>query len=540
MSRKRHIKCDEAKPVCGQCAKSKRHCRGPLTLEYRFAAPQTSVTFGPKAQNPRPRSQISLANGNAEENRAFDYYLSNLGPMLAGECSKDVDFWTNLVPRWCLSDTVLWTALVSLSDLHRTRPTGADGFAHFRNLSNYQWSLENHGRAIKEYRHRLSTKTIDIPRAFLGCILFALFEFQMWNNESALMLVRTSVKLSQQVQTWPDDMDIKEGVSRFFAKLASLVSPTNALPDHMLTNVREDSALRPSLIVSMPPSMEKLRKTLYTLVDAASRVLQDTSSECSLNTQEIKDLRSRQRQILEDLDDWQRTRLAVQRSNASDFLDYLSSLLLVYCKVTYIKLSVCMSGKETRFDRHTDDFREIIHHGAATIHYALSATIKPPSSFELNVVPAFSFVSQKCRHPGIRRRARDLMTKSRGMTCTCNPWLIDLADAAIQIEEDSIRPQNGDNEDDHGQGLDIEIPEQGRIKRWHVSKVQSPSWETILVASFILNPCEREDSSVQCVREVTVQLESHETLNDVTIHMECCPSMKVPCSTVTPWNPIGC
>lgn len=524
MPRKRHIKCDEAKPICGQCAKGKRHCRGPLALEYRFAAPQTSVTFCPKPKTPRLRSQISLVQGNAEENRAFDYYLQNLGPMLAGEGSKDLEFWTNLVPRWCLSDTVLWTALVSLSDLYRTRPAGADGITHFRNLSNYQWSLENHGRAIKEYRHRLSSKTIDIPRAFLGCILFALFEFQLWNNESALMLVRTSVKLSQQVQTWPDDLDVKEGIFYFFAKLASLVSPNDALPDSMHTNAREDSSLKPSLIVSMPPLIEKLRKSLYTLMGEASKLLRDASSEYSRSTQVMKDLGSRQRQILEDLDDWQRTRPSLQRGNACGFLDYLSSLLLVYCKVTYIKLSVCMSGEETRFDRHTNDFREIIRHGAATVHYALSATIRPPSSFELNVVPAFSFVAQKCRHPGIRRGARDLMAKSRGMTCSCNPWLIDLADAAILIEEDGRQTLNGYNEDLHRQDLEFEIPEQKRIKRWHISKFQTSSLDTILMADFTLHPCKGEDSYDQCVREVTVQLDNHKTLKDVTTHTENCPS----------------
>lgn len=494
-----------------------------MALQYRFAAPQTSTSFSTGGRISSPAFQIPMVSGSHDEKRAFDYYLQKVGPMLAGENVKDLEFWLSLVPRWCVSDTVLWAAIISLSHLYqqvRVRPAPADPFGRGCSLSGYSWSLEYHGRAISEYRQRLSSKTADLPGAFLSSVLFAMFEFQLGNVDTALVLVRSSVKLSSQIKKWPDNLDVKEGICRFFASLALLVSPTSAFPTTIAGPFNGEKSLRSSFLVMMPQPLDMLRTRLYSLKYQASKVMEEASYGRSQAISGDDEWLALQQRILRDLDIWRNTVQAFRLENPCNFSDFLTSLLLIYNRVTYIELSVCLIAAETKFDQHLVAFREIVRYGETALGYALAIDAKPPFLFELNPVPPLAFVAWKCRHPGVRRRARDLMTKARGLTGSCNPWIVDLATAVIQIEEHGAEePHEGWDKQTSIQEVTSRIPEQKRVKCWYALKSQTGAKDPSLLANLILHPCISELDCDDCVRRVLVQLETGEVLEDATTHI---------------------
>ncbi|KAK5413452.1 hypothetical protein LTR06_004879 [Exophiala xenobiotica] len=518
--KKRRIKCDEAKPICGQCAKSMRHCDGPMALQYRFAAPQTSTSFPIGGRKSSPDFQIPAVSGSHEEKRAFDYYLQKVGPMLAGESVKDLEFWLSLVPRWCVSDTVLWAAIISLSRLYQqVRPAPADACGNGRGLPGYKWSLEYH-RAIRDYRQRLSSRTADLPCAFLSSILFAMFEFQLWNVDTALMLVRSSVKLSSQIKKWPDNLDVKEGICRLFASLALLVSPTRTFPTTIAGPFNGEKSFRSSFLVMMPQPLDMLRNRLYSLTYQGSKVMDEASHRKPQAVSGDDEILAVQQRILTDLEVWRDTVLAFRLENPCGFSDCVSSLLLIYYRVTYIELSVCLMATETEFDHHLDAFREIVTHGETTICYALAMDAKPPFLFELNPVPPLAFVAWKCRHSGVRRRARDLMTKARGLTGSCNPWIVDLATVVVRIEEHGAEvPHERWDEQISIQEMASRIPEQKRVKSWYASKSQTGGQDHTLLANLIIHPCISELDGAECVRRVMARLDTGQVLEDATTHV---------------------
>jgi hypothetical protein len=224
-----------------------------------------------------------------------------------------------------------------------------------------------------------------------------------------------------------------------------------------------------------------------------------------------------QQRILTDLEVWRDTVLAFRIENPCGFSDCVTSLLLIYYKVTYIELSVCLMATETEFDHHLDAFREIVRHGETTICYALAMDAKPPFLFELNPVPPLAFVAWKCRHPGVRRRARDLMTKARGLTGGCNPWIVDLATAVIQIEEHGAEvPHEGRDEQTSMQEMASRIPEQRRVKSWYASKSKTGGQDHTLLANLIIHPCISELDGDVCVRRVLARLDTGQVLEDAT------------------------
>src|SRR4051812_48216391 len=63
--RKRRIKCDEAKPTCGNCIKSKRQCEGynqRLTFKEPLGAFPNGSLYGPSYYHPHQQAQHALVD----------------------------------------------------------------------------------------------------------------------------------------------------------------------------------------------------------------------------------------------------------------------------------------------------------------------------------------------------------------------------------------------------------------------------------------------------------------------------------------------
>ncbi|KAI1628954.1 hypothetical protein EDD37DRAFT_660979, partial [Exophiala viscosa] len=431
----RRVKCDEIQPTCGPCSKGLRQCKPARVFRYQFTRNETSTSFLSRSRT-KPTSHLQLIRGTHQERRAFEYFVHVMGPILAGV--HDTEFWQKVVPRWSVSDSVVWLAIVSISSLYeQVKTVGVSSFEQVRHQPGYQWALEYHGQAIKAYRERLQGPDPDTPTALLSCILFALFEFELWNVETALVLVQSCHKMMPLMKRCPDDLDVDGKICMFFARLSNLLSPSMSasLITHKSPCARQLLTL--SVLFIMPDRLDEYRIRLYSLMHEATGVIRQADPKwISAEAVSADDLVVRQTQVLQSLEDWHHVILESGRKERSDIHTWLSSLLMLYYWTTHIHLSVCMSQEETKFDEHVNGFGQIIYYGNLALAFATSMKMRSPFAVELCPVKPLFFTVFKCRHRGIRREALDLLRQTKAVTSIGrHPGVVNLAGAIIATEE---------------------------------------------------------------------------------------------------------
>ncbi|KAK5028451.1 hypothetical protein LTS07_006542 [Exophiala sideris] len=522
--RTRRVKCDEVQPVCGPCSKGLRQCRPPRVFRYQFKPPETPTSFSSRPQT-RPTTHPQLLRGSHEERRAFDYFVHVVGPILAG--IHDLEFWQKVVPRWSVSDSVVWLAIVSISRLYEQVKTATlDSFEQARFLPGCQWALDYHGRAIKAYRQRLQSPNHDIPTALLSCILFALFEFELWNVDTALVLVQSCFKMMALMKRCPSDLDVNGKICNFFARLSNLLSPsmTTSLITHKSPCARQ--MFRLSVLFIMPDRLDEYRIRLYGLMHEATLVTRQADPKwISAEAVSADELFMRQTRILQSLEDWRQEILKFRTERPCDSHTWLLSLLMMYYWTTYIHLSVCMSQQETKFDKHVNGFGEILHHAKIGLTFATSAKMRSPFSVELCPVRPLFFTAFKCRHRRIRRQAVETLRQSKAVTSIGkHPGVVNLASAIIATEEDGM-DSNLDLQDSK-EVRTVMASEDKRVRQVDVSKPLEDEGgvvsEQATVAKLLIHPCASRLQTHDCAKTVSVDMHTGEILSDVTIHASGC------------------
>ena len=527
MQRARKIKCDETQPVCQQCSKSGRSCEGPRRLQYRFAEPETVVgTSSIITSTPSMPSTISPILGTDDERRAFDYFVHQVAPVLAG--SLDAEFWKDLVPRWTVSDSVLWKAVVSISSMYeQIQSVSPDAFEQTRGVSVYKHGLAYYGCAINEYRQRLQEERADLPGALLSCILFAMFEFQHENIDNALRLIENGFKILSQVSSvTPGELNVREGVTHFFAQHSMLMLP-EALPKLLRCEPpNEENILRMSVLSVIPAQLQLYRSQLYSLMLEAYAVVREVRIRPS--AQELgEDLMTHRERLLQSLKEWLFGILDFRRSAKQEIQLWVSSLLIIYHWVAQIWLSACATKRQITFDDHLEGFRQILNHTESSLASSLSvAGNEPAFSFELGLMKPLFFTSLKCRHPILRRRAAKMLKEASGLKSIWSPHTVLIVDAIIELEEtDGSRGQTWPDYD--ANSLAIFVPEHRRVRHLQITKFAEDDLitvDTVMVCKLFMHPCEA--TSGDCVREVMVRFDSGAVWNDFTVHQGGCPIAK--------------
>ena len=326
-----------------------------------------------------------------------------------------------------------------------------------------------------------------------------------------------------QIKSCPDEINFQDGVTNFFAQLATLMLP-RAL-SKILDSQKPDEVciIRLSVLSAMPQQLDAHRNSLYPLMREASHVICEAKFRPS-TAEQADSLMTRQANILKRLEEWLANMLKFQaESQQCPQYQWAASLLLMYYSVSYIWLSACISTLETAFDGYIDMFGLIVLYGKTALAYAQSFPVNPVFAFELGLMQPLFFTSVKCRHPRIRRAAARLMREASGLKSIWNPSTASLVDAVVAIEEFG----NGMSDWEQQGRLDLAsfVPEQKRVHQFHLSGVQQESSNTEtgnMVASLLIHPCETKLNS--CVRKVLVQYDVGNTmiLEDETVHGSCC------------------
>lgn len=178
--KRRHLKCDERRPVCVRCEKLKLSCA------YEAVPPRRS---------PTPESSVSCyGTWSVEEVSAIKSFVVDLGPELAG-CFSNYLF-CNVLPRVAQREPVIANAMVALSTLNTS----------MRLHQSAGPAIIQYNKAIQALNVRLgSTGESQRQREdviLLCCLLFTFFECLQNSVVNALHHIVGGMKLLME---WGSD-----------------------------------------------------------------------------------------------------------------------------------------------------------------------------------------------------------------------------------------------------------------------------------------------------------------------------------------------
>ncbi|KAG8161941.1 hypothetical protein KVR01_007706 [Diaporthe batatas] len=183
--RKRHIKCDEARPSCLRCSRAGWTCDGYAADKAIAIASPSQRDAGTLAARPAiPITSYAIpfkVPGSQRDRQILHYFCVQGAHEIASHFN--VDFWTNVVLQQSHQHYVVRQALVSLSSLHLECATRTSN----KPCRNKPEVLIRYGKAVHALRKRIQKPDPDTIKAALTCcVLFYCFEAALGDSWSAM------------------------------------------------------------------------------------------------------------------------------------------------------------------------------------------------------------------------------------------------------------------------------------------------------------------------------------------------------------------
>jgi Fungal specific transcription factor domain len=388
--------------------------------------------------------QLSAIRGDKHERRAFDYFFRRISPVLSG--ALDAEFWRALVLQLSRSEPVMWYAVIAISSLfehpqYSAAPPSECRYKPAVTDPHHRQALEWYNRSMSHFRNGMQQGSRTPSSALLSCILFICIELLQDNVAEAVALYKKGVMV---LSSWSSSRDSGSYNSLGPSLVEDIIAPIfvrigiraglggQGLPQNVVDHGSDLSSLLDA------------RARLYVLAaDCHAFILLATSRKRTpgLDANAMSALITQQQDLESKLFQWQATFsksiIAPGRARTLNETGLSSILLMVYGHL-FIWLSTCLSLYESSFDHHLRLFETIVDHAEIGIASTASPDgSQPPFTFEIGVIPPLFFVSIKCRHPKLRRRAVSLLKKGPNME---NIWksipTAKVAEKIIKLEED--------------------------------------------------------------------------------------------------------
>ncbi|KAK2021949.1 C6 zinc finger domain-containing protein [Colletotrichum zoysiae] len=205
--KKRHIKCDEAKPYCMNCLKTRGLCDGyavkPRKNRSRAALREVERLNPESPCRPgSPRGLIREPNVNTLDFATdlqsvyFSDWNELLSSSLGGASFSRTKLWTTTIPQLSRQNPALRHAAISIGAISRALSQSSYVVArNFHNVANllrsphYQNAVVHYCKALR-LQGQADFQTASIQEAVLLSILFVAFEALRGNRHSALQHVK--------------------------------------------------------------------------------------------------------------------------------------------------------------------------------------------------------------------------------------------------------------------------------------------------------------------------------------------------------------
>jgi hypothetical protein len=455
MCRKRRVKCDEAKPACKRCIDYSGECSGYVTT----AAPNAQLQSSKMEKLPLiPRvaerltvthQPSQLVGASSGDRRAFDFFRSETGPMLAGYF--DADFWSHFLLQFSHHKPAIWHSVLALSAFHEQRLLREDRPMQKVDLVHQRYALLQYNQAISLLRGQGSTSKVPTEVVLAGCVLFIAIESVMGNLPGAVSHMSGGIQIAR---LWKKEK-AKPGLSRSSSKFIE----NNLIPifEHWNQSTFTHGRAGPpisevELALDEPESewfaniLEARASLLRVITNAQQFTITFGRSNGDLDIAQKHAEVFQKHRLLFRIQRWEAAleellaRPSMARISARD--RRAIALLRVRQNVVWIIISNAKPTDETSFDAFLPNFEQVVNFAESTVdtECGTSWTQRWANvSSQMQNIPHLYLTATKCRNPTIRRKALALL---KALFTGHRLWNINsairVAERVVELEEEGL------------------------------------------------------------------------------------------------------
>lgn len=139
------------------------------------------------------------APGNAREKRGFEYFATTTASELTG--FYDPNFWEQLVLQASSADPSLRHAVIAIGSLHEEFANKRLSYYKDNDVHAETFAINQYAKAIGHLRRSLSSGKQAPLTALMSCILFVCFDSLRGFFDSAMVHLRSGLKILKDIRT---------------------------------------------------------------------------------------------------------------------------------------------------------------------------------------------------------------------------------------------------------------------------------------------------------------------------------------------------
>lgn len=356
------------------------------------------------------------------------------------------------MPHFCHAEPAIRHAVLAISSLHETLSVAQGSGSAANDASNpgvlaNTFAAEQYGKALKHLQEWKPTESSPATVPLLACLLFVCIEFMLGDEGASQVHINQGRLILAQLEPSPEVDMIKKHFVPIYSRLSLSSFLFGSFPAAIPSKLKSSHAT--NLFFA---SVDEAEVALYEMIDDGLRFTgQAKRAAYSLRPEdpELQMLAREQNDLLARLSRWH---IAFVVISATDDASGKGRLCMVYYHAAKLLVSTALSTLETAFDSHIEDIAAIISNSAEFVHASRRSTARDPSKaaissprfvFDSEVIPPLYCAITKCRHPMLRRAARDLLRQDAVLNRRENLWdarlLAEIGKRCMEIEEEAAR-----------------------------------------------------------------------------------------------------
>ncbi|KIW84726.1 hypothetical protein Z517_00114 [Fonsecaea pedrosoi CBS 271.37] len=451
----RHLKCDEERPSCQRCIRSKRECKGYVD-QAKITKPrrkgQAFVVYVPDPLF----TMTSLPDMDWREKRSFNFFRNRTAGELAGYFRPEL--WSRFVLTTAHHEDAIKHAVISIGGLHELflcHPPPSDSTL-------LAFAMQHYGRAMQhvvKLDTSKSARAVDV--ALTVSVLFACIEILRTHFASSLSHIysgmRILAELARRSENTPEHYLPRHLLVQMYLRLDTQVMEFGrdgfqAPPAFAITSVTPV----PATFTDVDDARSAFEMYRYQ-ISHLTRNVQAAKMECDSPTLYFQSLEERYQLLRQHFNDWG---VAFQRMLQRKRSHDLAALTLKASSIALdITLSSCMECNETVFDLCTEKFRELLATSEEIVQRMLQdsrprrsskrletgcqddshSRSEPAISMNLGIVPHLYMAATRCREPELRHRSLFLLKTIKRREGICDSDMLAAFVERLAVEKDGAQ-----------------------------------------------------------------------------------------------------
>ncbi|PYH47069.1 Zn(II)2Cys6 transcription factor, partial [Aspergillus saccharolyticus JOP 1030-1] len=411
----RHIKCGEEKPACSQCTRSGRTCDGYTDASQRQLH-QAIVQSVPRHDDwsPGPDRKIVLVPGTREERQYVQFFCTQTASAMSGFFPSE--FWNRFLPQLSHRNSAVRHAVAAVGALHQRQLQGRLEPANNTATLDDGFALQQYNKAIQRFLQQMGDpKGMEVDLMLIQCLLFICLEMLQGNNRQAMNHVGGGLRILSGHTAAQGSLD--RDLLQFFCRQNNQMSYFGR-PLALLDAVLGSSSVFTSKSQPVFKHIGEARDYLTNLITRCLLFVRSAQRHVWSDSPQpfLPEQLQHQTALLEECYAWFQAfevllELPAKTSGVLDPRGPLSMQCQYNTAITW--LSTCTSLDEMQMDQYYPNFTAIACAGEKLVELCADGSDLAAEQFYLDadVIPVFYWSVQRCRHPVLRRRILDVLSR---------------------------------------------------------------------------------------------------------------------------------